>query len=168
MFEEERKENFRMSRASFFNLVSMLRPFIEKEVTVMRTPVPPETQVAITLYYFSDEGRLRKVANAFGISRSYLSIVIRRVSAAITAHLGPVYIKLPMTEPSVKEKVSGFYNAFSVPQCLGAIDGTHIEIKRPVLNSTDFINGMSQYYTLNVQALCDYRCCFMDVNVCEF
>ena len=60
-----------MSRASFFNLVSMLRPFIEKQVTVMRTPVLPETQVAITLYYFSDEGRLRKVANAFGLSRSY-------------------------------------------------------------------------------------------------
>ena len=164
MLEEEWKENFRMSRASFFNLVSMLRPFIEKQVTVMRIPVLPETQVAITLYYFSDEGRLRKVANAFGLSRSYCSIAIRRVSAAITTHLGPVYIKLPMTEASVKEKVSGFYNAFSVPQCLGAIDGTHIEIKRPVLNSTDFINRKSRY-TLNVQALCDYRCCFMDVVV---
>ena len=56
MLEEEWKENFRMSRASFFNLVSMLRPFIEKQVTVMRIPVLPETQVAITLYYFSVEG----------------------------------------------------------------------------------------------------------------
>lgn len=69
-----------------------------------------------------------------------------------------------MTESSVKEKVSEFYNAFSVPQCLGTIDRTHIEIKRPVLNSTNYINKKSRYI-LNVQALCDYHCCFMDVMV---
>ena len=130
----------------------------------MRKPVTVETQVAITLYYLSDEGRLRKVANAFGLSRSCCSIIVRRVSLAITKYLGPVYIKLPMTEESVKEKVSRFFDAFSVPQCLGAIDGTHIEIKQPLLNSSDCINRKS-CFTLNVQALCDYRCCSMDVVV---
>ena len=117
--------------------------------------------MAVTLYYLSDEGRLRKVANAFGLSRFCCSIIVRRVSLAITKYLGPLYIKLPLTEESVKEKVSKFFNAFSVPQCLGAIDGTHIEIK---LNSSDCINRKSRF-TLNVQALCDYRCCFMDVVV---
>ena len=81
--EEEWKENFRMSRVSFFNLVSLLRPYIECQVTHMRIPVSPETQVALTLYYLSDKGRLRKVSNAFGISRSCCSIIIGRVSSAI-------------------------------------------------------------------------------------
>ena len=145
VLEEEWKENFRLSRASFFKLTEMLRPYIEHQVTHMRSPIPVEAQVAITLYYLSDEGRLRKVANAFGISRSSCSIIVRRVSKVITNHLGPLYIKLPMTEEEVKETVSKFYSAFEIPQCLGAIDSTHIEIKQPLLNSTDYINRKSRY-----------------------
>jgi hypothetical protein len=36
-----------------------------------------------------------------------------------------------MTEEEVKETVSKVYSAFEIPQCLGAINGTHIEIKQP-------------------------------------
>jgi len=77
-------------------------------------------------------------------------------------HLGPKYIKLPLTEEAVKEKVTNFYNAFCVPQCFGG--QTHISIKQPTLNSTDFINRKG-YHSLNVQACCDYTYCFLDVVV---
>ena len=51
-----------------------------------------------------------------------------------------------------------------VPQCLGAIDGIHIEIKQPLLNLSNYINR-KLHFSLNVQALWDYQCCFMDVVV---
>ena len=35
----------------------------------MRKPVSVERQLAVTLHYLSDEGRLRKIANTFGIAR---------------------------------------------------------------------------------------------------
>ena len=54
---EEWKENFRMLKRSFLELCSELRPFIEKQATKMRKPISVETQVAVTLYYLSDEGR---------------------------------------------------------------------------------------------------------------
>ena len=105
MVEDEWKENFGMSHISFFNLASLLCPYIEHQVTNMRTLVSVETQVAVTLYYLSDEGRLREVANDFGLSMYTCSIIIRGVSSAITFHLGHRFIELPLTEESMKENV---------------------------------------------------------------
>ena len=112
---EDWKENFRMSRENFFILADLLRPHIERRDTHIHCAISVEKQVALTLYYFADEGRLRKIANYFGISRASCSITIRKVSYAITTYLGPHFIKLPLTEESVKKKVQQFYDADGIP-----------------------------------------------------
>ncbi len=164
VIDEEWRENFRMDKDSFYRLVEELEPFLEKQVTNMRAPVAVETQVAATLYYLSDEGRLRKTANAFGLSRSVISNIIRRVCYAISNVLGPRYIKLPYTCADVEKLTSQFHRQHGIPQCLGAIDGTHIMIKQPPGSSTDYMNRKSTF-SLNVQAICDYRYRFLDVVV---
>uniref|UniRef100_A0A3B3E024 Putative nuclease HARBI1 n=1 Tax=Oryzias melastigma TaxID=30732 RepID=A0A3B3E024_ORYME len=135
---DEWRENFRMSRLSLLSLSELLRPHIEGQPTVMRSPVDVVKKVARTLYYLADEGILRKTANAF----------VRQVCKAITVHLGPPYVKLPTTEND----------------CLGAVDGTHVDIKQPSVNSTDYMDRKGRY-SLNIQATCDYKYCFMDVVV---
>ncbi|XP_050959494.1 putative nuclease HARBI1 [Labeo rohita] len=161
---EEWRENFRMSRDSLYHLSELLRPYIQGQTTRLRSPVDVVTKVACTLYYLSDEGRLRKTANAFGLARQTVSKIIREVCRAITFHLGPKYVSLPFTEPEVQTLVTNFYATHGMPQCLGAIDCTHIEIKQPSANSTDYINRKSKF-SLNVQATCDYKYTFMDVVI---
>ena len=97
-------------------------------------------QVAVTMYYLSDEGRFRKNANAFGIAKNTVSMIIRQVTKAISNHLADKYFKLPRTEEEVNESCSLFFKKHGFPHCLGAVDGTHIAIKRPSENSTDYIN----------------------------
>ena len=70
-------ENFRMSRSSVLKLSEELRPYIEGKATRMRQPVDVVEKVACTLYYLSDEGRMRKTANAFGISKQVVSKIVR-------------------------------------------------------------------------------------------
>ena len=106
--ETEYKENFRMNKKNFQSLCEKLLPYIARESTIMREAVDVETQVALTLSYLSDEGRMRKTANSFGLSRSAVSVIVRQVCSAISVHLGPEYIGLPKTEESVHQLISKF------------------------------------------------------------
>ena len=73
-------------------------------------------------------------------------------------------IKLPTTEQEEEDLCTRFKEAHGFPQCIGAIAGTHINIMKPRENSTACINKNSNY-SLNVQALCDYRYCFQYVVI---
>ena len=44
-------------------------------------------QVAVKMYDLSDEGRFRKTANAFGIAKNTVSVIIRQVTKGISNHL---------------------------------------------------------------------------------
>ena len=57
-----------------------------------------------------------------------------------------------------------FYNNHGFPQCFGTIDDTHIDINQPKVNSTDYQNRKHRY-SLNVQAVCNYKHTFPDVVV---
>nr|XP_057903307.1 interleukin enhancer-binding factor 2 homolog isoform X1 [Doryrhamphus excisus] len=162
--DDDWRASFRMCRGSLLALSEELRPHIEGQTTNMREAIGPLKKVACTLYYLGAEGSLGKTANSFGLSRQSVSVVVRQTCKAIALHLGPKYIKLPFTEPDAEELVSGFCQAHGMPQCLGAIDGTHIEIRQPSSNATEYINRKGKH-SLNVQAVCDYKYYFLDVVI---
>ena len=61
------EREFWMSRESFYTLCHKLDVHIVRQSTRMRNAVEVDRQVAATLYYLTDEGRMRKTANAFGL-----------------------------------------------------------------------------------------------------
>ena len=90
------------------SLCDELGPFLQKQSTAMRDALSVETQVAATLYYLADEGRFRKVANAFGIGKSSVSTKMREACMVITKYVGPKDIKLPSTIEEVEMLTAGF------------------------------------------------------------
>ena len=126
---QEQIEDFSMLRSSVQKLSTELRPYIVGKATCMRQPVDVVKKVACMLYYLSDEGCMWKTANAFRISKQVVSEIVRDICYAITKHLGRKYIKVPFTEDGVRKLTEHFQKVHGIPLCLGAIDGTHIEIK---------------------------------------
>ena len=105
-----------------------------------------------------------KTANAFDISCGSVSLIIQKVPEAIVEFLGKNYMKLPETVAEVENLTQEFLEHHGFRQCIGAINGTHIPIRQPNQNYADYVNRKG-FTSINVQALSDYRYCFLDVVV---
>ena len=162
--EEEWKKNFRLSRTQFFSLLEELHPHITpKPNSPNHRALAADKKLAITLYYLKDTGSLRMTANTFGIHISTASKTIHNVCKAISQFLGPKYLKLPKDKNEMQRKIAEFEVMFGMFQAFGCIDGTHIPILRPEDNSQDYF-CYKMFFSLNVQAICDSRGLFMDVD----
>lgn len=78
--------------------------------------------------------------------------------------LGKGFISIPHDEEGIVQLASQYYSKHGFPQCIGAVDGTHIRIKQPKGKSSEYINRKGSY-SLNIQATCDFRYCFLDVVI---
>ena len=87
-------ENFRMSQATFLYVCNEIRPVIEKEDTDMRTAVPVEQRVALTLWFLATNSDYRTIGHLFGVSKSTVCVVTKEVCAAVVKILLPKYVKI--------------------------------------------------------------------------
>ena len=88
------KENLRLEEASFFDLVSHLRPYTSPNPnSPNRRALCADKKVAITLDFLKDCGTLSMTANSFGIATNTASAVINEVRNVIVLYVGPKFSK---------------------------------------------------------------------------
>nr|XP_047144638.1 protein ALP1-like [Hydra vulgaris] len=63
----------------------------------------------------------------------------------------------------MREKIFEFESKFGMIQAHGCVDGSHIPIVCPANPSQDYF-CYKQYYSMQVQAVCDYKGSFLDVE----
>ena len=158
------KNNLGMSRLNFIKLCNELRPDISVGADCPNyRACSVEKKVALTLYYLRDTGRMRLTANTFGFSPCTVFKYVRIITHTISSKLANKYIRMPETTLEMKNLVSRFEVKFGMPQASGCIDGTHIKIKAPSVDSSSYYN-YKNYHSLNVEAICDEKGVFMDVD----
>jgi len=160
--EDEWKRNFRVSRATFQFLCLELRPYLQRR-SVVRLPLSVEMRVAITLWRLGTNIEYRSLSHLFGVGLSTVCVVVSDVCTAIVEHLANRYIAIPAGE-HLKLVVDGFMSKWGVPQCVGAIDSTHIPIIAPKDSPLDYYNRKG-YHSVVLQALVDHEYKFLDVYV---
>ena len=128
----------------------------------MRKATSVEQHVAITLWCFATPAEYRMIACLFGVAQSTFSETVHEMSQAIVSALRERYICFPSNENIDAIVIN--QTRWGVPQCVGAVDGSHILICGPKDNHTDYYN-CKRYYFVIVQGLVDHRCCFLDVYI---
>jgi len=85
------------------------------------------------------------------MGKSTVCLCVHQCTIAILEHMQHRYICLP-DAARARENMEGWRRQTGIPGVVGAIDGTHIILQKPVSNAEDYINRDGDY-SINVQGL---------------
>ena len=154
-------ENFRVSKETFLYLCGKLRPYIKRQDTRLRKAICVEHRVAITLWCLAMCGEYRTIGHLFGIARCTVCVIVHDTCKALVGTLESQYIRFPQDDELI-EVIQGFNRKWGFVQCAGAIDGSHIPVRAPAMNHTDYYNRKG-WYSIIVRAVVDHNYLFRNV-----
>jgi hypothetical protein len=152
-----------MSRDTFLYLCEELKPAIERHDSILRRAIPVQQRVAIALWKLATNSEYRSIAHLFGVSRSSVCLIVKDVCEAIVCLLLPKYIQVPSGD-RLQVILDGFESKWGFPQCVGAIDGSHIPIVSPLEHPADYYNRKG-WHSIILQGVVDHEYRFWNVNV---
>ncbi|XP_068232725.1 uncharacterized protein [Palaemon carinicauda] len=130
-----------MDVPSFDELLSLVEPLIRKEDTGMHPSISPSERLSITLRYLVSGNSFEDLI--FMTARSPQAIgklVIDTCEAIILCLKRQQPIKTPKTPEEWIMTSDTFKSAWHFPNCLGAIDGKLIPIKKSVKSGSFYFN----------------------------
>lgn len=104
----------------------------------------------------------KTIGNSYHIGYSTVSRIVTDVCEAIWKRLQPVYLPEP-TQDIWEENIKGFYEKWQFPNCIGSIDGKHVQIKRPNKSGSMYFNYLNTY-SIVLLAIVDHDCKFTCVD----
>ena len=159
------RKEFRVSVPTFEYIINIVRVPMMRQTTIFREAISLEKRVGIALWKLSTGNTYRSVGKAFGVSAALCCEVLLEFCTVLYM-LAPRYITFPEDEHECSREILLFrrYTSCPIPQVAGAIDCTHVKIKKPANEfGADYFNR-KQTYSINTQAVVGERLKFMDVS----
>ena len=153
----------RMRRRTFDRLVQDLRPHIQGQHTHWRQPIGVEKKVVVTLFKLMHGVSIPLVADKAALGKSTVHGILRQVCVAISNNFGHL-IAWPVGR-RLARVTAAFQAKQWLPNCMGAIDGTHIYISAPPnsIVAADHRNR-NKSFSILLQGVVDTKCYFTSVN----
>ncbi|KAJ7345152.1 hypothetical protein JRQ81_001102 [Phrynocephalus forsythii] len=136
-----------MTRQTLFEIAEMVRPFLLRKDTVMRSAIPVEERVAIGVYFLASQSCYCTIALVFQKGTSTVASVV--VCLAIEHTL----LKEEVRVADINKMTSSM-RKMGFPHCLGSVDGMHVAITPPKLQGQAYFNRKS-FHSVLLQAACD-------------
>uniref|UniRef100_A0A8C5LW04 DDE Tnp4 domain-containing protein n=1 Tax=Leptobrachium leishanense TaxID=445787 RepID=A0A8C5LW04_9ANUR len=153
----------RMSIPSFDELLSKVREPLMKRDTNMRDAIPPEEMLVITLRYLASGCSLKDLHYNFRVGRSTAGEIVRKVCQTIWDTMREECMPTP-TDESWARIAEGFLDRSNFPNCLGAVDGKHVRIVKP-LQSGSLYHNYKHFFSIGLLAVADANYYFVCVDV---
>ncbi|XP_035817609.1 protein ANTAGONIST OF LIKE HETEROCHROMATIN PROTEIN 1-like isoform X1 [Zea mays] len=147
-------DSLRLTKRSFSDLSAILR---EKSGLQDTLNVSVEEKLAIFLLIVGHNTKMRLIRSTYGWSLEPISRHFNEVLRGIL-FLSHEFIKLPNPETTLPEDPKWKW----FEDCLGALDGTHIDVNVP-LNDQGRYRNRKQRITTNVLGVCDRQMKFLYV-----
>ncbi|WCJ29415.1 hypothetical protein M5689_011054 [Euphorbia peplus] len=168
--DEEFKQSFRMSKATFELICDELHSFIAKEDTTLRNAIPVKQRVAVCIWRLATGEPLRLVSKRFGLGISTCHKLVLEVCSAIRNVLMPKYLQWPHQDTLHLIK-SQFQSLSGIPNVVGSMYTTHIPIIAPKISVAAYFNkkhterNQKTSYSITVQGVVDPSGVFTDVCI---
>ena len=156
------RQEFRFSKATFQEVIQIVRRDLEKGNTNFRQAIPIQKRVAIALWRLSTGNSYRSTAAVFGVGKSTAVQITNKFCKSIVK-VADNFIKFPKTERETAIAIEKFAEVCKIPQVIGAIDATHVPIVAPPKDPVDCF-CRKQMYTINTQAVVDADMNFIDIS----
>lgn len=127
----------------------LLEPYIAKQNTRWRQAVPSRARVIAYLLYVVQGLTYEQISWQIGIGKRTACLCVHECVYAVCRHMFSAYIRLP-SPAETRANMQRWRQQTGIPGIYGAIDGTHISIKKPCENGTDYFNRKG-FYSVNVQ-----------------
>ncbi len=151
---------YRFDRRSILDLSNELRNKLQRP-TGRSHALEVEMQVCIGLRFLACGSFYAVTGDTLGVSKSTVSVVVQDFCSALNT---TKHVHFPSTLAECRQVAIEFFDIGGLPRVVGAIDGTHIAIRRPCINEHVFVNR-KRFHSLNVQAVCDAKMRFTNVVI---
>ncbi|KAM4037620.1 uncharacterized protein ACNLHF_016137 isoform 2-T2 [Anomaloglossus baeobatrachus] len=150
----------RMSVQTFDKLLEELRPGLTFMNTCMRLCISAEERLLITLRFLATGMSFSDLHLHFLVGTSTISSIVHSTCQQIWSRLK----RTAMPDPSEQQWLQiaeGFYASSQLPNCLGALEGKEIRVKRPPHSGYD-----EPFFSVVLFALVDsnYRFIMVDIE----
>ncbi|XP_053592986.1 uncharacterized protein LOC128667346 [Microplitis demolitor] len=160
--DKQFQHHFRMTPETFESFLQKLHSIIPHDFRSGHTELPLEEQAMILIWYLGNCESFRSVANRFDISKSTCWEVLYRTCNRVLQMNQYHNILCWPSQTRAREIIDGFRRINNFPGIIGAIDGSHIPIKKPSEYGNSYINRKS-FASVLLQGVCDHNKLFIDV-----
>ncbi|CAH2088598.1 unnamed protein product [Euphydryas editha] len=153
---------FRLTKATVLSVLESIEDKLEFPSN-MNDSISPINQLLCALRFYATGYYQMTAADLSGFSTSTAHRIVHRVSAAI-ASLRPRHIYFPELPDDIRQTQIEFYKIARFPYVIGATDCTHVKfIKSPGGENPEIFINRKNYFSLNIQAICNTNLEFTDV-----